>query len=337
MRATNVINIGSSRNERFAKKRTAKRASKKGRAGNVARRENPKSYPNIDKSAFRRGEYVGYADGVWNIKPLHSNHGSGWQARHRDDPEMPTLRGKTLADISKDLETIAARANERRYKVDKSERQGNPDAPGHIIVNNGDETLYWDGRDWTTRRAMAKRYTQTKADELAEKLARQFPYGGIDVIDPPAGRQKNPSWHQRKAGPLAPPKSWTIVTVSNSGDSRMTGFPTREAAEARLAEWKKAGRGENSYVIGPTSKRRGNPVERELAFMIVVRDGAGKLRYWNGKAFTTERKSAALYSEGAARKLATLAANQNKRNPVAVIREDATTAQVEKFVSAKVR
>lgn len=35
------------------------------------------SHHNIEKSAYRKGEYVGYADGAWRI----SRNGNGWQAR----------------------------------------------------------------------------------------------------------------------------------------------------------------------------------------------------------------------------------------------------------------
>lgn len=57
---------------------------------------------NIEKSAFKRNEYVGYANGVWIIRKTNSSYGN-WSARHRDDNKAPLLFGFTLADLSKKL------------------------------------------------------------------------------------------------------------------------------------------------------------------------------------------------------------------------------------------
>ena len=44
-----------------------------------------KSYPNIDKSAFRKGEYVGYSEGkVYHIRKSNSSFGT-WFAYNRDN------------------------------------------------------------------------------------------------------------------------------------------------------------------------------------------------------------------------------------------------------------
>ena len=59
------------------------------------------------------------------------------------------------------------------------------------------------------------------------------------------------TWHQDKAGPVAAPTKWVIETnPPNEMRTRMT-FPSKEAAEQCLSEWKAAGRGAYSYVIGP--------------------------------------------------------------------------------------
>ena len=45
-----------------------------------------KSYPNIEKSAFRKGGYVGYANGtVYLINKSTSSFGN-WCARNRENP-----------------------------------------------------------------------------------------------------------------------------------------------------------------------------------------------------------------------------------------------------------
>ena len=44
-----------------------------------------KSYPNIEKSAFRKGEYVGYSEGkVFRITKSNSSFGN-WHAHNRDN------------------------------------------------------------------------------------------------------------------------------------------------------------------------------------------------------------------------------------------------------------
>lgn len=44
-----------------------------------------KNYPNIEKSAFRKGEYVGYSNGmVYHIKKSNSSFGN-WFAHNRDN------------------------------------------------------------------------------------------------------------------------------------------------------------------------------------------------------------------------------------------------------------
>jgi len=63
-------------------------------------------YQNIEKSAFRKGEYVGHATGTWRIR----RDGKGWLAIAGSIPGHSgrTLRGATLRDISKQLETVNA-------------------------------------------------------------------------------------------------------------------------------------------------------------------------------------------------------------------------------------
>lgn len=54
---------------------------------------------NIEKSAFKRGEYVGYACGVWRIRRVHN----AWEARHRDDATRPMRSASTLTKLSAKL------------------------------------------------------------------------------------------------------------------------------------------------------------------------------------------------------------------------------------------
>lgn len=59
---------------------------------------NPKDFPNIEKSAFKRGEYVGYGNGVWRI----FKWGDGWKAVNQKTSKH--IDGRTLEEISKKLE-----------------------------------------------------------------------------------------------------------------------------------------------------------------------------------------------------------------------------------------
>jgi hypothetical protein len=65
-----------------------------------------KNYPNIDKSGFHRGEYVGYSKfGTWRIV----KHQCGWSAILRSGsivtnlPFAPVLIEKTIGEISAKL------------------------------------------------------------------------------------------------------------------------------------------------------------------------------------------------------------------------------------------
>lgn len=62
-----------------------------------------RSYPNIDKIRNRRGEYIGYANGVWRIR----RGKSGWQATKPDD-EARVIRADTLAALSVALEQLSS-------------------------------------------------------------------------------------------------------------------------------------------------------------------------------------------------------------------------------------
>lgn len=60
---------------------------------------------NIEKSAFCRGEYVGYANGVWIIKRTRSTYGN-WIARHRDDLNRLPIYACTLRAMSDKLANL---------------------------------------------------------------------------------------------------------------------------------------------------------------------------------------------------------------------------------------
>lgn len=67
--------------------------------------KNPKDFPNIEKSGFHRGEYVGYGGGVWRIV----RYGKGWNAG-RKDPQAH-FTAPTLEEVSKILTTYAEKKN----------------------------------------------------------------------------------------------------------------------------------------------------------------------------------------------------------------------------------
>ncbi len=63
-----------------------------------------RSYPNIEKSAFHRGAYVGYGGSlVWRITESTSSYGN-WAARPvPDNQRIPTLFALSLSDMSEKL------------------------------------------------------------------------------------------------------------------------------------------------------------------------------------------------------------------------------------------
>lgn len=60
-----------------------------------------KNLHNIEKSAFNKGEYVGYAGGVWRIRRNTLSYGN-WIARHRDMPNL-VFYAFTLSALSDKL------------------------------------------------------------------------------------------------------------------------------------------------------------------------------------------------------------------------------------------
>jgi hypothetical protein len=66
-----------------------------------------KNYPNIEKSAFRQGEYVGYANGkVFHIKKSNSTYGN-WFA-HNQSNYNEQIFAHGLASLSEKLSKVSA-------------------------------------------------------------------------------------------------------------------------------------------------------------------------------------------------------------------------------------
>ncbi len=67
---------------------------------------------NIEKSAFRRGEYVGYADGAWRVE----KEASGWRASklvpmsRSIDFDVPSISAPTLEHLSARLTEYSNKA-----------------------------------------------------------------------------------------------------------------------------------------------------------------------------------------------------------------------------------
>lgn len=111
-----------------------------------ARKRNP-SYPNIEKSGFRKGEYVGYALGtVWRIHRVAGVwHATSLAGGHR-------LQGQTLAHVSTLLSL-------------RDGRKSNP-APGYRyrILADGAELATFKARAHATQygRALARAHPAWK-------------------------------------------------------------------------------------------------------------------------------------------------------------------------------
>jgi len=61
------------------------------------------NFQNIEKSAFQKGEYVGYANGVWSIFKRGNN--KGWHACRGSDRQ--SIFGKSLKEISEKLVEVS--------------------------------------------------------------------------------------------------------------------------------------------------------------------------------------------------------------------------------------
>ena len=67
-----------------------------------------RNYPNIDKSVFRKGEYVGYSEGkVYRISKSNSSFGT-WFAYNRDNYNDQVF-AFGLESMSKKLQEIQTR------------------------------------------------------------------------------------------------------------------------------------------------------------------------------------------------------------------------------------
>ena len=66
-----------------------------------------KNYPNIEKSAFRKGEYVGYANGkVFHIKKSNSSFGTWFAHNQSNNNEQVFAFG--LDSLSVNLSKVTA-------------------------------------------------------------------------------------------------------------------------------------------------------------------------------------------------------------------------------------
>lgn len=81
---------------------------------------------NIEKSAFQKGQYVGYGGGaVWHIR----NYGKGnWKATPQGNNKHQVFSCATLRDVSTQLETLGMKP------MDETHRKSNP-APRKRAVN----------------------------------------------------------------------------------------------------------------------------------------------------------------------------------------------------------
>lgn len=62
-----------------------------------------KNLPNIDKSAFRRGEYVGYGQGeVWRIHRTGFPYDK-WVATAHNNEHKPAVYAPTLTELSRKI------------------------------------------------------------------------------------------------------------------------------------------------------------------------------------------------------------------------------------------
>ncbi len=64
------------------------------------------AFPNLERSAFRPGEYVGHACGPWHVSRSNGRRGP-WLAVHAMDATALPVYAPTLAEISRRLAAFA--------------------------------------------------------------------------------------------------------------------------------------------------------------------------------------------------------------------------------------
>lgn len=87
----------------------------------------------IEKSGFRKGEYVGYANGVWLIRKRADG---SWVARKRDDPSQGiTISARTLRELDSKLGNVEEnlKQNPSRRAPRKSAKSLSPRKRGKTI------------------------------------------------------------------------------------------------------------------------------------------------------------------------------------------------------------
>jgi hypothetical protein len=63
-----------------------------------------KSFTHIEKSAFRRGEYVAYLNGARHVRKYYA----GWETYDINEPG-PYVNGRNLAELDKKIERIKSK------------------------------------------------------------------------------------------------------------------------------------------------------------------------------------------------------------------------------------
>lgn len=76
--------------------------------------QSARSFSNIEKSAFHRGEYVGYARGVYRIAKTNSSYGNWWAQPvplyASDGTLRPTLYAMRLSEMNAKLSALNSAA-----------------------------------------------------------------------------------------------------------------------------------------------------------------------------------------------------------------------------------
>jgi hypothetical protein len=122
-------------------------------------------FHNIEKSVFRRGEYVGYADGVWIIRRTNSSFGN-WAARHRDDKSAPLILAWRLDEMSAKLEEHEKSRPQKTVFIFAGHWQYPDDHHARFV--NGMRT--------------SLSYMEATEEEARERLASSNPFFAIESV-----------------------------------------------------------------------------------------------------------------------------------------------------------
>lgn len=226
----------------------------------------------IEKSAFRRGEYVGYAHGPWEIRKSNSSYGN-WLAVKIDSPNERLYAFK-LADLDRKLGEWES--------AHPLKRESNPS-------RRSIHTAKWD-------RCVKDISARGGAKSAAAVCTATIGYEGSVKK---GHRSHNPTWHQRKGmkrrGPPKFEPGWYIADDTGGFLSYIGPMKTEKEARELLEVRAKNGATGNVFHV-PARSENPLPSVRKVYYIICAVKGAEKYYLARSGKLTRAQAGAARFA-----------------------------------------